>query len=77
VSSVIAAVERITGRDVPLVRAARRPGDVPMLIADGSLGQQLIGFTPRLSDLDTIVRTAWKARIEARDRIGSALPPHR
>src|SRR5262249_3777095 len=37
----------------------------------------LLGFhsrTPLVSDLDTIVTTAWKARIEARDRIGSASP---
>jgi UDP-arabinose 4-epimerase len=66
VRSVIAAVERITGRAVPLVPAARRPGDPPVLVADASLARQVIGFTPRLSDLDTIVTTAWKARIRMR-----------
>jgi UDP-arabinose 4-epimerase len=65
VRSVIAAVERITGRAVPLVHAARRPGDPPMLVADASLARELIGFTPRLSDLDTIVTTAWKARVKS------------
>jgi UDP-glucose 4-epimerase len=33
VRSIIAAVERITGRAVPLVHAARRRGDPPMLVA--------------------------------------------
>jgi UDP-arabinose 4-epimerase len=85
VRSIIAAVERITGRAVPLAarraqagtgvrarsarkgarHAARRPGDPPMLVADASRARKLIGFTPRLSDLDTIVTTAWKARVKA------------
>ena len=65
--SIIAAIERITGRAaVPLVHAARRRGDLPVLVADGSLARQVIGFTSRLSDLDTIVTTAWKARIKMR-----------
>jgi UDP-arabinose 4-epimerase len=62
VRSVVAAVERITGRAVPLVHAARRAGDPPVLVADAGLARRLIGFAPRLSDLDAIVTTAWKAR---------------
>ena len=65
VRRVVAAVERITGRAVPLVHAVRRPGDPPMLVADASLARKLIDFTPRLSELDTIVTTAWKARVKA------------
>jgi UDP-arabinose 4-epimerase len=65
VRSIIAAVERITGRAVPLVHAARRPGDPPMLVADASRARKLIDFTPRLSNLDVIVMTAWKARVKA------------
>ena len=63
VRSVVAAVERITGRMVPVTHAARRPGDPPVLVADASLARELIGFAPRLSDLDTVVTTAWRARI--------------
>jgi UDP-arabinose 4-epimerase len=62
VRSVVAAVERITGCPVPLVHAARRPGDPPVLVADASLAREVVGFAPRLSDLDTIVTTAWRAR---------------
>jgi UDP-arabinose 4-epimerase len=62
VRSVIAAVERITGRKVPTVVAPRRPGDPPVLVADISAARRIIGFEPRLSDLDTIVETAWRAR---------------
>ena len=66
VRNIIAAVERITGRAVPLVHTARRPGDPPVLVADASLARKLIGFTPRFSDIDTVVTTAWRARVKER-----------
>jgi UDP-arabinose 4-epimerase len=63
VRNVVAAVERVTGAKVPLLLAARRPGDPPVLVADASLARGVIGFAPRLSDLDTMVATAWQARV--------------
>jgi UDP-arabinose 4-epimerase len=63
IRSVISAVERVTGHAVPVVHAARRLGDPPVLVADASLAHDLIGFEPRLSELDTIVATAWQARM--------------
>jgi UDP-arabinose 4-epimerase len=60
--SAISTVERITGHAVPVVHAARRPGDPPVLVADSSLARDLIGFKPRFSDIGTIVKTAWQAR---------------
>jgi UDP-arabinose 4-epimerase len=63
IRSVIEAVERVTDHAVPVVHAARRPGDPPVLIADVSLAHDLIGFRQRLSDIDTIVETAWRARM--------------
>ena len=56
-------MERVTNHAVPLVHAARRAGDPPVLVADASLAYDLIGFQPRLSDIDTIVETAWRARM--------------
>jgi UDP-glucose 4-epimerase len=37
IRSVISAVERVTGHAVPVVHAARRLGDPPVLVADASL----------------------------------------
>jgi UDP-glucose-4-epimerase GalE len=59
VREVIAAIERITGRRVPRRESARRPGDPPALVADARLAHELLDWTPRLSDLDSILRTAW------------------
>jgi UDP-arabinose 4-epimerase len=64
VRNVIAAVERLTGSKVPLMLAARRPGDPPVLVADASLATELIGFKPRFSELDSIIATAWEARVK-------------
>jgi len=64
VREIIAAVERIAGRPVPFREAARRPGDPPELVADPALARARLGWQPRSSDLDTIIRTAldWERR---------------
>jgi UDP-arabinose 4-epimerase len=66
VRNVIHAVERVTGLTVPLILGARRPGDPPVLVADASLARNLLGFKPRLSDLDAMIATAWQARVNKR-----------
>jgi nucleoside-diphosphate-sugar epimerase len=66
IRSVISTVERVTGHSVPVVHAARRPGDPPVLVADASLAHELVGFDPRCSDMDAIVATAWQARMRWR-----------
>jgi UDP-arabinose 4-epimerase len=70
VREVIAAVERIAGRPVPFREAARRPGDPPELVADPALARLRLGWQPRSSDLDTIIRTAldWERRAGRRAR---------
>jgi UDP-arabinose 4-epimerase len=64
VREVIAAAERVGGRSVPHREAARRPGDPPELVADAAQARALLGWQPRLSDLDTMIRTAlaWESR---------------
>ncbi|MGO8916475.1 MAG: UDP-glucose 4-epimerase GalE [Stellaceae bacterium] len=59
VREVIAAAERVTGRRVPRREAPRRPGDPPALVADAARARAVLGWTPRQSDLDTILATAW------------------
>lgn len=59
IRDVISAVEKISGRTVPVLECARRPGDPPALIADPQLGRSILGWAPSRSDLSTIVRTAW------------------
>lgn len=62
VLQVILAVERLIGRKVPVIWASRRLGDPPILYSETSLAQRLLQFTPRNSDLETIIETAWRSR---------------
>jgi UDP-glucose-4-epimerase GalE len=56
---VLAAVERVLGKPVPMEEAPRRPGDPPELVADATLFRQEFGWKPHHSDLTTIIATAW------------------
>ena len=57
---VLAAVERVTGRPVPVREAPRRPGDPAVLVADPARFCAGFQWQPRHSDLDTVVATAWE-----------------
>lgn len=74
VREVIAAVERASGRRVPVVEAPRRLGDPPQLVAAPGRSMQVLGWQPEFSDIDTIVSTAlrWHAAPEVR-RVGEAV----
>jgi UDP-glucose-4-epimerase GalE len=62
VREVIAAVERVTGRPVPVTSAPRRPGDPPALVAQPDRVRAALGFAPRWLDLEAIVETAARWR---------------
>ena len=55
---VVAAVERVTGRGVPLQPAPRRSGDPAELVADPTRAAQMIGFAPRYVELDEMIAHA-------------------
>jgi UDP-glucose-4-epimerase GalE len=59
VREVIAAVERVGGRPVPVREAPRRPGDPPALVANAAHARELLGWRAHHADLDSIVRSAW------------------
>jgi UDP-arabinose 4-epimerase len=59
VREVIAAAERVTGLTVPVVLGERRVGDPAALVSDASKARKILGWQPKISDLDEIVRTAW------------------
>jgi UDP-glucose 4-epimerase len=59
---IIDAVERITGRRIPVTAGPRRPGDPPELVASPARIMRELGWQPRMSDLDTIVSSAWEWR---------------
>ena len=59
VREVLEAIASATGESLTTPMGLRREGDPAELIADASLGRRELGWSPHLSDLETIVRTAW------------------
>jgi UDP-glucose 4-epimerase len=59
VLEVIRAAEKATGRPVPYEIAPRRQGDVAVLLASKSKAEERLGWKPGLSDLETIISSAW------------------
>ncbi|SEK84686.1 UDP-L-arabinose 4-epimerase [Roseovarius azorensis] len=55
IRQIIAAIERLTGRPLPVTFQDRRAGDPPVLTADPSLARQRLGFQTELSEIDTIL----------------------
>jgi UDP-glucose 4-epimerase len=62
VREVIQAVERLTGKPLAVHEDARRAGDPPTLVADANRIRELLGWMPKLDDLDKIVASslAWE-----------------
>ncbi|KDN83139.1 UDP-glucose 4-epimerase GalE [Kitasatospora cheerisanensis] len=60
VREVIESVKRVTGREIPVQLAGRRPGDPAVLVAAADRAREALGWTPQHSDLDRIVADAWE-----------------
>jgi len=60
VLEVIETCRRITGHAIPAIWGERRPGDPAELVADAAAAREVLGWTPRYTDLDGIVDTAWR-----------------
>ncbi|OSM41992.1 UDP-glucose 4-epimerase GalE [Nesterenkonia sp. PF2B19] len=58
VREVIDAVERVTGRAVPVEEHPRRAGDPATLVASGQKARDVLGWAPQHS-LEDIIRDAW------------------
>ena len=57
---VINMVEKVSGQKVSVQNSPRRPGDADELIADPTKIKSELGFSPKHSDLETIIKTAWQ-----------------
>lgn len=67
VREVIAAVETVSGRTLPVREAPRRLGDPPSVVADSTRLRSVLGWKPQHEDLLEIVRTAysWERRLNS------------
>lgn len=60
VLEVLQAIENVTGIKPPYEVHPRRDIDLPVLAADLSHARHTLGFSPKRSDIDTIIADAWR-----------------
>lgn len=59
VSEMLSTARQVTEKKIPSVVSPRRPGDPARLVASSAQARSLLGWTPKYSDVETLVRTAW------------------
>jgi UDP-glucose 4-epimerase len=59
VMQVVESVGRVTGREVPVERKPRRPGDPAVLVAGSDAIKRDLGWKPKYPALDDIIASAW------------------
>jgi UDP-glucose 4-epimerase len=59
VREVIESARRVTGHAIPAEVCPRRAGDPAVLVASSDKAIKELGWKPRYTELDEIVRTAW------------------
>ncbi len=62
VLEVIETARKVTGQPIPIRVEAPRPGDPAKLVADAAKAKRILGWTPSLSSLDSILRSDWDWR---------------
>jgi UDP-glucose 4-epimerase len=60
VLEVIETVKRITSADIQVEFQERRAGDPAILVASADLARNELGWEPRLTELETIIGSAWE-----------------
>ena len=60
VLELVDTAKRITKRDFEVLYCDRRAGDPAVLIGSNAAARKMLGWTPKYSDLEKIIKTAWK-----------------
>lgn len=60
VKQLVNAAEKVCGLKVKTEICPRRPGDVPILIADSAKAKSILGWEPKHSDLNNILNSAFE-----------------
>lgn len=66
VREVVHAVERVTGREVPVTEAPPRAGDPAELVAKVERAERVLGWKARRTELDAVVADAWAWKLRAK-----------
>lgn len=59
VLELIDVAKKVTGKDIPVVLDKRRPGDPPVLVGSAQKAKEILGWEPKYSDIEDILKHAW------------------
>lgn len=60
VRDVISAARAVTGKNIDVRAAAKRPGDPPVLVGSAEKARKQLNWSPAYTDLNYMVSTAWQ-----------------
>jgi UDP-glucose 4-epimerase len=70
VREIVETVAAVTGKPVRFREGARREGDPPRLVGSSKKAETILGWRPKLTSLDEMVKTAMQWRVEHPDGYG-------
>lgn len=59
VKEMLEAARKVTGQAIPAVIAPRRAGDPSVLVASAKKAKEILGWQPRYTNVEDIIKTAW------------------
>lgn len=59
VKEIIEIARKVTGHPIPTEITSRREGDSSELVASSERAKKLLGWTPKMASIETIIQTAW------------------
>lgn len=59
VKEMIEAAKKATGKDIKVEMGERRAGDPAQLIASSDKARKILGWNPRFTDVEVVIKTAW------------------
>lgn len=64
VTEMLEATRRITGKEIPAEYVGRRVGDPAQLTASSKLAKEVLGWEPKYSDVDTLIKSTYDAYLK-------------
>ena len=59
VREMIEAAKKATGKDIKVEMGKRRAGDPAQLIASSDKARKILGWNPKYTDVEVVIKTAW------------------
>ena len=60
VFEILDVANKVSNREISYSIGERRPGDPPTLVSHSDRAKTELGWTPQISDIESIIETAWK-----------------